>query len=433
MDDLLSSAWQEALPSYSRLVVGFSGGLDSTVLLHVLATQPLLVSKLQAVHVHHGLSRHATDWQIHCEHVCATWRVPLIVRHVMLADKACHIEEQARAARYQVFSELLAEGDGLLLAHHEDDQAETLLLQLVRGAGVDGLAAMMDSRALAKGTLLRPFLTNSRDTLIKYAKQHGLAWIEDESNQNTTFSRNYLRHDILPRLQLKWPGVMSNLARSAKNCQQACSNLQSLAMQDYPLLKQAGLMLNLTTLRQLESARLANVLRYWFKLNQIRSPSVSVFNRLVQDVIFSDVDATPSLHWGGYTIRRYQDVLYLMHDEFTQPFQRTSTLWVDFPNPLPLLSPDGTTLYLCASPSSNGVCLRQGGRLEVRFRQGGETFHWHGQTKRLKKLFQQWQIPIWHRDSIPLLYLDDQLVAVVGFAISETYQGVGYSLHLKSL
>ena len=200
-DSLLTADWQQKFTHYQKLVVGFSGGLDSTVLLHHLASQPELIGKLQAVHVHHGLSEHASDWQTHCQRFCDTVNVPLIVRQVTIARRG-NIEEGARIARYQVFSSLLNEHELLLLAHHCDDQAETLLLQLLRGAGVDGLAAMASIKHFAKAAIARPFLQHSRKIIEAYAKEHRLTWVDDESNQDSAFSRNYLRHHIIPLLQI---------------------------------------------------------------------------------------------------------------------------------------------------------------------------------------------------------------------------------------
>ena len=199
-DALLADDWQQSLANYNTLFVGFSGGLDSTVLMHCMASHPALVAKLRAVHVHHGLSVNATAWQAHCQQFCDALGIQLMVLKVTCNNRA-NIEESAREARYAAFSSLLSDNDCLLLAHHCDDQAETLLLQLLRGAGIDGLAAMPSVNNLSKGQLVRPFLQHSRQRLEAYAHQHRLAWINDESNQNSDFSRNYLRNEIMPLLQ----------------------------------------------------------------------------------------------------------------------------------------------------------------------------------------------------------------------------------------
>lgn len=413
---LLDEDWLQRLTRYRKLFVGFSGGLDSTVLLHSLAQQPPLLSKLQAVHVHHGLSINATDWEHHCQQFCAALSIPFIARHVEI-NAQVNIEEGARVVRYQVFSSLLSENDCVLLAHHRDDQAETLLLQLFRGAGVDGMAAMPPVKEMAVGALARPLLQHSRQTLEAYAHQHQLSWIDDESNQNSAFSRNYLRHQIMPLLQVKWPGVVNNLVRSATHCQQAKLNLDALAKIDYMGLAESRDTLALPQLKNLERPRLANVLRVWLKNNRARCPSDTMLGRLIDEIILVRTDANPFVQWDKVTIRRYQQTLYLLKNEVVT--RQSCAEWSTFPAPLRI----SVNQHLHASRDARGLLVPAGSQVHVRFRQGGELFYWRGQTKQLKKLLQQWHIPPWQRDSVPLLYIDGVLAAVVGFAISDHYYG----------
>ena len=416
-DLLLTEDWCVSLNRFQTLFVGFSGGLDSTVLLHAIATQPRLSSKLQAIHVHHGLSNNADSWQAHCQQVCERLSVPLINKKVQFETNS-NIEERARIARYQLFASLLAKNDCLLLGHHADDQAETLLLQLFRGAGVDGMAAMPSIGDLAKGKLARPFLQHSRVALETYAQQHQLPWVDDESNLDNAFSRNYLRHNIMPLLRKKWPNVVRNLARSAIHCQQAKQNLETLAAIDYTDLVKQGHKLNLGPLLTVNRARLTNVLRVWIKNNNVRYPSANIVQRLIDEVIFAREDAFPSIEWDGITIRRYQQVLYLFKESVSKHLGCIE--WSAFPATLPLDGEGGRYFY--ASPvSGKGVKIPKNARVQIRFRQGGEQFQWHGQTKQLKKLLQQWKIPPWQRDQIPLLYINEEFAAVVGYAISDHY------------
>lgn len=450
IDSLLTDDWLHSFASYHTLFLGFSGGLDSTVLLHSLASQPALVGKLQAVHIHHGLSVNAAAWQLHCQQVCDALTVPLIVRQVTF-DCSANIEEGARNARYQAFSTLLQDNDCLLLAHHCDDQAETLLLQLFRGAGIDGLAAMAAVKTFAKGALVRPFLQHSRQALEDYARQHQLTWVEDESNQNSAFSRNYLRHNIMPLLQEKWPAVVSNLVRSAMHCQHAKQNLAALANIDCVPLGSPRDSLDLAPLQSLDHPRLVNVLRVWLQNNGVRLPSADVLNRLIDEVILASTDATPLVQWGDIVVRRYQQMLYVLRDD--APHYYLPKEWVNFPAALLLDRGDGPENceptpfshnaivdvgldYLSASRDVEGLRVPEGSRVSVRFRQGGELFFWRGQTKQLKKLWQQWQVPPWQRGLVPLLYIDNELAAVVGFAISDHYFSQDsvntYRIELKS-
>ena len=313
-DGLLTEYWLTALAAYRQIMVGLSGGLDSTVLLHLLAREPALIGKLQAVHVHHGLSVNADDWLLHCQQFCDNLSVPLIVQKVE-CDARSNIEEAARILRYQAFSSLINEDDALVLAHHADDQAETLLLQLFRGAGIDGMAAMPAIKVLKKGTLLRPLLQHSRQTLEAYAQQNKLKWVDDESNQNSTFSRNYLRHQVIPLLQEKWPGITGNLARSAMLCQQAKMNLDSLAEIDIEGLSKQGDTLPLSSLRTLGPERMANVLRVWLRHNEVRRPQATTIIRIINEVILARGDATPIVEWGNVSVQRFQQHLHLLKNK----------------------------------------------------------------------------------------------------------------------
>jgi len=420
IDSLLTQDWLDSLAHYQTLYIGFSGGLDSTVLLHTIVRQPTLIGKVVAVHIHHGLSKNATSWQEHCQCQCDMLSIPLLVRDVQFNTRA-NIEEGARIARYQVFSSLLAEDDCLLLAHHADDQAETVLLQLFRGTGIDGLAAMASRGELAKGSLARPFLNHTRDTLEAYARHYQLAWIDDESNQNTAFSRNYLRQQIMPLLRAKWPGLVGNLGRSAIHCQQAKSNLDCLAEIDCQERVKSQDSLNLTPLLLLNQARLANVLRVWLRKNNVRCPTTVILQRLITDVILGRQDALAVVTWDGIVVRRYQQTIYLLKEESQN--QLNCIEWSTFPTSLQLDGKGHRSLHVRSgsSQTSAGLKIPPNCIIQVRFRQGGETFHWRGQTKQLKKLYQQWQIPPWQRDMIPLLYVNGELAAVVGFAISDYF------------
>jgi tRNA(Ile)-lysidine synthase len=442
----LTDEWLVRLSHFSRLWVGYSGGLDSTVLLHCFMRVPELANKLSAIHVHHGLSVHADEWRAHCEAFCAHHAIALQVRFVELNHSA-NIEEQARVARFNAFASLVGKHDALLLAHHADDQAETVLLQLMRGAGVDGLAAMSPITSWSHATILRPFLQHTRATLEAYAITHHLSWIDDDSNDNVAFSRNYLRHDIMPLLKARWPGAVGNLVRTATHCQQAKTNLQDLAYQDCPELlirhpekilrakrraqddvplgvsDQDDATLSLNGLQSYSFERLANVLRTWIASHHLKSPSTQIFNQLITQV-YARADANVCVQWDDIVIRRYQNRLYLSrpHRHCESPTARNDGVdeweWSNFPNKC--LLPQYNS-YLSTVTAETGLYIPSGCRITVRFRQGGESFFYRGQRKVLKKLLQQWQVPPWERDRIPLIWIDNELAAVVGFAISDTY------------
>ena len=427
--------WFSRLSHFNKLIVGFSGGLDSTVLLHVLASHPSLLTKLVAVHVNHGLSAHASLWQTHCQQVCHNLDIPFMTQSVQF-DRAANIEEGARIARYAVFSSLMTEQDCLILGHHLDDQAETVLLQLFRGAGVDGLAAMSDFGQFELGGMARPFLSHSREQLEHYAVLHQLSWIEDESNQDINYSRNYLRQQVIPLLQKKWPGVVGNIARAALHCQQAKRNLDTLAAQDVSPLSTSTIVafgkkstaleensdvltnnvLLITSLKELSRDRIANALRVWLKNNRVQLPSTATFGRLIDEVIFASSDAMPEVSWADVSVRRYQGHLYLDRKKTKKPLPCVA--WSVFPSPL-IIADAG--INLLAKKSNQGLVIPENTQIFVRFRQGGEEFFWHGQTKRLKKLFQEWGVSPWLRERVPLIYLNDTLAAIVGYAMSDLF------------
>ena len=412
---LFNSRWVSRLEQFKKLIVGFSGGLDSTVLLHALYSQSSLRNKLLAVHINHGISPNALFWQSHCEAFCTQAVIPFISETIEF-DRSANIEEGARNARYEVFNSLLKDKDCLLLGHHMDDQAETVLLQLFRGAGVDGLAAMMESGSFGSGVLARPLLTCSRKQLEQYAAYYELTWIEDESNQDEHYSRNFIRQKIMPSLAAKWPGVVGNIARAAGHCQQARLNLDELAIMDCSQLLSPSPRLCIESLKSLSVERLSNVLRVWLKINEIQLPAAATFERLIHEAVFAREDAMPLVSWDAVQIRRYKDSLYIL------PAQKMNLPacieWADFPQPL---SCGDTGSCLLAQKAQEGIRISNDAKIHIQFRQGGEPFFWHGQTKQLKKLFQDWGIPPWLRQNIPLVYINGQLAAVIGYAVSDLF------------
>jgi tRNA(Ile)-lysidine synthase len=274
-------------------------------------------------------------------------------------------------------------------------------------------------KPFAAGVLMRPLLHQSRQSLLQYAHHHQLTWIEDDSNQDTRFSRNYLRHQILPLLTAKWPAVVANLCRSVDHCQQARHNLDALALLDCPDLLTTKSTLPLALITTSDSKRLANVLRHWLKKNEVRLPSTEILSRILEDVIGAAVDSEPCVAWDAVCVRRYQNVLYLLPQNRVG-YIDTTIDWLMFPEPL-LLCNDGRRLT--ATRADAGLYVPQGAHIQVRRRQGGERFFWRGQTKSLKKLLQFWRIPPWLRDELPLIYIDNNLAAVAGFAVSDRWYG----------
>ncbi|KTC67988.1 cell cycle protein MesJ [Legionella birminghamensis] len=393
--------------------MGFSGGLDSTVLVYALSQIPKLKKKLIAVHINHGLSPNANAWEVHCQQFCQQQKVPLIAYQLRL-NITSNIEKLAREKRYEVFTTLLRDNTCLLLGHHRDDQAETLLLQLFRGAGIEGLSAMPAWRSLGQGLIFRPLLDYTRAEIEAFANDHRLPWINDESNEKTHFSRNFLRHTLMPLIKQRWPGINDNLARTAAHCQQAQRLLNDLALIDCPQLQERSDILDCAALLTLDKDRLNNIIRYWLKQNQVTMPDSLTFNRITSELLLSRSDAAAVVNWGRVVIRRYKTCLFLENKPMVPKLSRIA--WHDFPETL--VAP---AMSIKAIPAPAGIRILPDDEVEILFRQGGEQIRLHRQSKSLKKLFQEWQVPQWLREKIPLLYINGELAMVIGYAISDTF------------
>lgn len=415
-----------------RYWVAYSGGLDSHVLLHLMVRlRALLPIKLHAVHVNHNLSVNAAAWAKHAETVCRAFNVPLVQETIIAkATIGESPEEVAREKRYEVLSRLLVPNDLLLTAHHQDDQAETVLLQLMRGAGPKGLSAMPAIKTLGAGLQARPLLCFTREELRNYADEHQLQWIDDESNENSVFARNYMRQQIMPLLKNRWPSVTKTLARTAVHSAEAQLLLTELAQAD--LAKVTGTQpgtLSVSGLLTLSASRQRLVLRLWLEQKNYPLPDTVKLQQIQRDVLAAAQDKTPCLTWGGIELRRYQDALYVMPSAPVADSLR-EYVW-DLPHPC-VISGVGT-LHAVATV---GQGLRADLPVTVRFRQGGEVCRLPGRdfNHSLKKLLQAWRVPVWERDVLPLVYVGSTLVAVPGFFIAADFmaknQELGYHLIL---
>jgi len=405
--------------------VAYSGGLDSHALLHALGgLRDGLDAGIGAVHVNHGLQAAAGQWEAHCRQVCAD----LDIDYVSLQANATALsgespEAAARVARYQALADWLPAGHGLLTAQHQDDQAETLLLQLLRGSGVNGLAAMPALTVLGQGLHLRPMLTVTRKSLHDYALRHGLSWVEDPSNADTAYDRNFLRQLVLPVLQERWPAVSANLSRSAVHCAEAADLIDALGRQDFhDVAGQQRNSLSLKHVTALPVMRQRNVLRLWIREAAGMPPSTAVLARIRNDILASRPDAGPCVRWGQHEVRRYRDDLFLL----PQSPEPDRNLVVGWKMTEPLLLPDAGGVLSVSQQTGQGIrktAIADAG-VQVTWRHGGERCHPAGRGHRhsLKKLFQEQGIPPWERAHIPLIYIGDRLAAVAGLWVCEPFQ-----------
>ncbi|WP_200627089.1 tRNA lysidine(34) synthetase TilS [Pseudomonas sp. LAM2023] len=388
--------------------IAFSGGLDSTVLLHLLADHARNHASppLRAIHVHHGLQPAADAWPAHCQTVCDSLGIELQVIHVQVPPGAS-LEQAARDARYAAFRQALGPGDILFTGQHRDDQAETLLFRLLRGAGLRGLAAMPGQRGLGQGSLARPLLGRSRQQLHDYAQAHQLAWIEDPSNADTRFARNYLRGEVFPHLQQRWPQASQNLARAAEHLGEALGLLDELAQGDLALAQEGAPLawpgldsLDLAALAALSPARQRNALQYWLS-RRTRLPDSRHWAGWA-DLRDAAADAQPVWRLAdGQLLRSHGRIWWLSGDWLRLP--GAGAAWPDPSEPLRLPG-NGSVRLLGAAPATG---------LRIAYRQGGEVLDIPGRGRReLKRLLNELQVPHFLRPRLPLLYHGERLLAL---------------------
>ncbi len=405
----------------SRVVwVAYSGGVDSHVLLHALVSlRQHCKFTLSAIHIHHGLNAKASDWQRHCELVCQALDVELSVHALNMSPSQENLEACARELRYHYFSSLLQPGDYLLTGHHQDDQAETVVLQLLRGAGPKGMSAMPVSSVLGQGMLLRPFLNISRAELVEYAQQHQLIWIDDDSNQNTRFSRNFIRQEIMPLLKQRWPSAVETIARSAKHCAESEKIVDEYTQ---PLFNQCVLAnnaLSMTQLKSLTPIQQKHVVRHWLSHLNYSLPNEDKLANLLHVFLTAHQDKNPMVTWGAVEVRRYQDALMAMLVQTTHDASQVFS-W-NLQSDLRIKSLG--IILQAVSCVGSGIKFHSTQGCEIRFRQGDERVYLaHRKGGRsLKKCFQEWRVPVWERDRVPLLYIDNQLAVIIGYGVCEGF------------
>ena len=394
--------------SNSPILVGLSGGLDSTVLLHLLAQSPLREAGLRAIHVHHGLHPDADAWAAHCETFCESLGVPLVVVRVDVnRASGLGLEGAARESRHSAFKSELRDGEILALAHHRDDQAETFLLRALRGSGIDGLAAMRPWREYERGWLWRPLLDVPRDDLLAYAQHHALRWIDDPSNADSGFDRNFLRNRVMPLLRERWSHASDNFARSAGL---AGSTVDMLESDDAHLLDVSRMpdgTLEIGMLEVMPDPRRARILRRWIGELGLPPLPASGIDAVERDMLGAREDASPCLEWAGARIRRWGDALHAgqaldpLPQDWTQDWDGHATLSL----------PTGDTLELTGTDAFEAP-------LRVHARQGGEriVLPKRGHSHALKHVLQDAQMPPWRRERLPLLSDADGTLLAAGDA-----------------
>lgn len=444
-------------PKPLRLVVGYSGGLDSAVLVKLLVdycNQPSQKTRyiLEAVHINHQLSTNADSWQAQCEAVCEQYQLPVTSIKVHVSAKGKGIESAARDARYQVFQDICADDGVLILAHHLNDQAETVFIRLMRGSGPLGLGSMKDVSHYGEMPVLRPLLSVSRSHLELFAQSESLSWVNDESNADSRYDRNYLRNEVLPLLEDRWPSMLTSISRSARLCSEAQSLADDLAVLDAARLRREvgdfGGRLDISLLAELSSLRICNVLRYCLREQGLPLPSEVVLTRVLTEVIPAREDASPLVQWPGGEVRRYDGALYLLSpimEVDSDSCQKQSLRLVDLECAAlsdgeiqSYVLPWGGELFISSIEGALEKLRSQEGEaldgilpLSLTTDQWSRVFVGIGSSKDslkpvnrsinpLKHWWQQSRTPPWFRRRQPLLYCDDTLLLAPGVIACES-------------
>lgn len=415
LSETLTAVLDRQVAPGSQLVLGLSGGIDSVVLLHELhQNQVAHPFKLACVHIHHGLSPNADAWARFCEQLCDALGIQLHVHRVNLnRQDPAGLEAAARAARHEIFA--CIEADFVLTAHHQNDQAETLLLQLLRGAGPKGLAAMAERQPHDgwQAAQLRPLLGVTRAAIERYAHEHALAWVEDDSNSDTAYSRNYLRQTLMPLLTRRFPAAVSTLARNASLQADASALLNDMASLDAQQCVTAD-RLDCACLAALSLARSRNLLRWFIEQHEQRMPSERRLDEGLRQILHAAPDACVRVRLAsGIELRRYRGNAYLV--PIQNCIQQSTVAWRG-ESQLRLEQAGCQVLMTRAQGAGLSAARLQAARVEVGVRRGGERLRLNkkGAHRSLKNLLQESTLPPWQRACVPLVWCDGQLVWASG-------------------
>jgi tRNA(Ile)-lysidine synthase len=377
-----------SLPQNEGYLIAYSGGADSTALLHIFAT----LKNVRAIHINHGIQKQALSWQLHCQQTCDRLNIPLIVEQANLADAS---ENSCRIARYDFFEKHLKTNEILLTAHHAEDQAETVLLKLMRGTGIKGLCGMEKCRHFSQGFIARPLLELSKLNLKEYLINNHLEWIEDNSNSDNRYKRNFIRNEIIPNLQNNFTHVIENISRSAANSSQSLDLLNHLV--DF---KNNWLPIN--KLKELPQSLQSTLVYHWLSHKNLPTPDKAVLKQITHDFVYAKADKHPHYQNKYYQIYRWQGAIYCIRNfepiNSDLEFQWATEKPFEFPNGC------GTLEYKGKKPLN----------LVIRFNQTGHKLktHKHQFSKTIKQLFQENKVPSWERQNAPFIYHNNELISL---------------------
>jgi len=391
--------------NYDNFLIAYSGGSDSTALLYFAKKMSEKYEvAIKAVHVNHNLNIESKEWENHCKISCKKMNIPLIIKNINIRlNPGDSVEEKAREERYSSILSLMNPKTIMMTAHHADDQAETFLYQLVRGSGVKGLSSMPAFKKLNKGYHVRPFLNLSKSTLIDIVDFSRLSYIYDKSNDNTNFSRNFIRKEVLPIIKNKWPGSSATISRAAHNLYNSVKLNDDLALidiQNYLLKDKNKISVNL---RELDDYRFNNVIRYWIKNNNYRMPSLEQIYSIYLNVFKAGNDKSPVFSCSEYEIRRYNDYIEIMsplkkHDPakvYTWEFRKNLII-------------SNLSINLSWKNLEERLGYKYDKDVEVKFRKKGQNIKLDSKRS-LKDYMRENKIPPWQRERTLLIYIDKEL------------------------
>ena len=431
------STLDQALTSvkkYKSIIVGFSGGLDSTVLLYSvcsLARKGLLRSNIKAIHVNHGLNDSCEEWESFCKRICLAYNVDLEVKNLegLSKEPRLYSEGFLRKERYREFESTLDQDSVLLLAHHLDDQIETLLLRLNRGAGMRGLSGIPERRSLGEGTICRPLLNFDRNSISEFAKKEGLQWIEDSSNAETCIDRNFLRSEVLPKIESRWPNYRESWYKSLTLINEACLAEEKQAQQDIVCLThRSSESIDLTELVKLSPERQRGVLKYWCLANKNVELSWNKLHQIVSQFLPAAIKTSTNFKIGGYKLSSFRGALHIVP---TEELELLGCTWnVEESDEIAL---QNNGVLKVKEVGNGGISLKPNCLLDIKYRKGGEVLKTaEGRSKTLKKILQEAGVQPWERARIPLVYQQEELISVVGICVCQKAQAShgqkGYSI-----
>lgn len=404
------------LSGNTDFLVGLSGGVDSVVLLHLFSR---LKVKVRAIYIHHGLSINADHWAVFGEQYCKRLNIPFDLQKVTV-DRTKGIENGARQARYQAVSQYIQPNEVFVTAHHLDDQAETFLLALKRGSGVKGLSAMQVVGHLQNVTIFRPLLTFTKAELLAYAKQHQLNWVEDESNMDSRYDRNFLRNEILPQFNHRWQQFSQMVAKSAQHCAEQQALIEELLCDELSQRMVTQQQLMIAGFSDFSLLKQQQLIRLWLEKNGVLMPTQAQLQAVISELIFAKPDKTPQVRVGGKLIRRYQKAIYLTDEmpeiaSIEQQLEPQST--VALPHSLGEVIRHQQQIIFKKNEKINRLCLPQELTDEtviIKIGQSGKVkLYGKAHREEMKKIWQQNSVPVWERAFIPLIFWRDELVAVI--------------------